>query len=47
MKMFSGSVAKQFTQVLEELQTEKNVEKIILDLRNNPGGYLDQVVDIL
>lgn len=47
MKMFSGSVAKQFTTVLEKLATEKNVEKIVIDLRNNPGWYLDQVVDIL
>ncbi len=26
---------------------EKNVEKLIIDLRNNPGGYLDEVIDVL
>ncbi|WP_197051369.1 S41 family peptidase [Caloranaerobacter azorensis] len=26
---------------------EKNIKKLIIDLRNNPGGYLDEVVDVL
>lgn len=26
---------------------EKGVDKLVIDLRNNPGGYLDQVIDML
>ncbi len=47
MKMFTGNIASQFTTELEKLNQEQGIEKIIIDLRNNPWGYLDQVIDIL
>lgn len=42
---FTSNVAPQVQSALKKLQSE-HVKGIILDLRDNPGGYLDQVVDI-
>ncbi len=39
---FASNTAKQLEDVLIELAVG---DKIIIDLRNNPGGYLDQVVE--
>jgi carboxyl-terminal processing protease len=47
IRMFSGSIAKQFKKELEFLNTQNWIKKIVIDLRNNPGGFLDQAVDIL
>lgn len=38
-------VSTKFTEKLNELK-EQGMEKLILDLRGNPGGYLDKCVDI-
>ena len=38
-------VSKKFTSQLNELK-DKGMKKLILDLRGNPGGYLDQCIDI-
>jgi C-terminal processing protease CtpA/Prc len=45
--MFTSDIADEFSAQLELLNNETRIEKIIIDLRNNPGGFLDQVVDIL
>ena len=47
MKFFWDKISKEFKQNLEILKTDKNIKKIIFDLRGNWGWYLDQVADIL
>lgn len=42
---FSGNAADEFTAAIEYL-TDANAEGVIVDLRNNPGGLLNQVVDM-
>lgn len=42
---FAQNTASEFSEVLGELDSE-DVTDIILDLRNNPGGYLDSAIDI-
>jgi len=47
IKSFGPNVFEEFTQSLDVLEKKKGIKKIIIDLRNNPGGYLDQVSAIL
>ncbi|MDD3645983.1 MAG: S41 family peptidase [Candidatus Gracilibacteria bacterium] len=47
LKFFGPNTFNDFKAALEELQKNKNITKIIFDLRNNPGGYLDQVTNML
>lgn len=47
IKQFWDSVFEDFNTTLEEIKKDKNIKKIILDLRNNPGWYLDQVNEML
>jgi len=42
---FTGNLFKKFQEITSEIHQAK-AEKIILDLRNNPGGYLGTAVDI-
>jgi carboxyl-terminal processing protease len=42
---FQGQTAAEFEKKLKELQG-KGMKKLILDLRNNPGGILDSSVDV-
>jgi len=42
---FNSSVYSEFRKEIEEMK-DKHVKGIIIDLRNNPGGYLDQVISI-
>ena len=43
---FDSVTTKQFKNAIDEL-TKKNVSGMVIDLRNNPGGNLDVVVDML
>jgi len=43
---FSGRTSEELLPILEGL-SEKGTRGIILDLRSNPGGLLDEVVDII
>jgi carboxyl-terminal processing protease len=43
IKYFYGNTAKQ---VVKEIKKHKNLKGLILDLRNNPGGLLDQSVSV-
>ena len=43
---FNVNTYKEFRQKMEILE-EKGISKLILDLRQNPGGYLDQATKIL
>jgi carboxyl-terminal processing protease len=45
MYNFSGTAANSFRNALREFVLSKE-NKLILDLRNNPGGYLESAVDI-
>lgn len=42
---FNGDTALKFIQAAKEAKRQ-NVKGIVLDVRNNPGGYLDSAVDI-
>ena len=43
---FSRSAGKEVKNALLEMKKEKEIHSIILDLRGNPGGLLDQAIDI-
>lgn len=47
IRSFWPNVSENFKEALIELSEEKNIKKVIIDLRNNGGGYLDQVADML
>lgn len=42
---FGESSYEETKEALNSLN-EKNIDSLVIDLRNNPGGYLDEVVDI-
>ncbi len=46
IKMFDAEVASYFHKSLNDL-LEKDIRSLIIDVRDNPGGAYDQVVDIL
>jgi len=39
---FSANVARDFAEQLNDLVGEKNVRRIIVDVRDDPGGFVDQ-----
>lgn len=43
---FGGKTAQQFREAMESLQAQ-GMEKVIIDLRSNPGGNMSSVVEIL
>lgn len=43
---FQGHTTKDVKQLLIELEQKKHIKGLILDLRNNPGGLLDQAISI-
>ena len=47
LKMFWSKVAEQFDEELEKIKNDRNIKKIIIDVRNNPGWFLDKVSDVL
>lgn len=40
---FEGNTAKQFQEAVEDLESQ-GMKKMVIDLRNNPGGLLDEAV---
>ncbi len=40
---FAATTHEEFTQAMRKLRTQ-NMERLVLDLRDNPGGYLEQAV---
>lgn len=44
--IFAANIADQFESTLDELE-EKNIDSLIIDVRDNPGGYLGQTEEIL
>jgi len=47
IKNFWDNVWRDFTEALEQIKEDSKVQKIIFDLRNNPGGYLNEVANML
>ncbi len=43
---FSESTAEELKENLDKLQTESHLTGLILDLRDNPGGLLNQAIDV-
>lgn len=46
MNLFASNTAKQLKKELEELE-KKEIDSLIIDVRDNPGGHLTQVSEIL
>ncbi len=44
---FSATTYEEFMQALEKLVEESDMEDLVIDLRHNPGGYLQQATNIL
>ena len=47
IRSFWDNTFSDFQKAITQLKDNKNINKIIFDLRNNPGGYLDVVNDML
>ncbi len=47
LNRFSATTYDEFMKALEKLHTERHMENLVIDLRQNPGGYLQQAVNIL
>ncbi len=45
LSRFVATTAKEFRSAVKKLQ-ERGMRKIIVDVRGNPGGYLDQAVEV-
>lgn len=45
ISMFSGNCAEEFREAIKDL-TDRNMSCLVIDLRNNPGGLLKDVVSI-
>jgi carboxyl-terminal processing protease len=43
---FDGETLAEWDNVVEEILRDKEIKAIVLDLRNNPGGYLDGAIDL-
>jgi carboxyl-terminal processing protease len=46
IRMFSENTYTEFKQALQRL-VDRKISKLIIDVRNNPGGYMDAVTSIL
>ncbi len=44
---FSAPTYQEFMEELRRLVEEKNMKSLVLDLRGNPGGYLNEATDLL
>ncbi len=47
IKSFWDSVAAEFSDAIDDLASKNNIKNVVIDLRNNPWWYLDQVVEML
>jgi len=47
LSRFTNTTYREFMDTWEELNTKHNAKHLILDLRDNPGGYLREAVNIL
>ncbi|MBN2307145.1 S41 family peptidase [Candidatus Peregrinibacteria bacterium] len=44
---FNSDAAAQFSEAVNDIQADGKIKGLILDLRGDPGGLLDQAIDIL
>ncbi len=44
---FTDKAAREVKRAIRQLKEENEIEKVVLDLRGNPGGLLDAAVDIV
>lgn len=47
LSSFSGQPARDFKKAFEKLKEKENITSLIIDLRGNGGGLLDQAIDII
>lgn len=47
LNRFSATTYEEFMKAFEELVTKKGMKDLVIDLRHNPGGYLQQATNIL
>lgn len=47
VERFSSKTYTEFMEALEEMVENQNLENLIIDLRDNPGGYLPETTNIL
>lgn len=47
LEQFTDKAAKEFSEAFQKLKAEKDLEGLIIDLRGNGGGLLDQAVAIV
>lgn len=47
IKSFWENVSSEFKKSLQDLKEQKNIKKIIIDVRNNGGWYLEEVTEML
>jgi len=47
IRRFGAQTYREFMQEVERLSNEQGMEHLLLDLRGNPGGYLQEAVNIL
>lgn len=46
LSRFGDNTLPEWDKVVEQINREKNLSGIVLDMRNNPGGYLQAAIDI-
>ncbi len=46
LSRFGGQTDQEWNKIVDEIVQQKGLAGVILDLRNNPGGYLDGAVNI-
>ena len=47
LKRFSSTTYREFMSALETMVVEEDAKNLVIDLRDNPGGYLKEAVNIL
>ena len=47
LNRFSATTHKEFLRNLEKMVDEEGLENVVIDVRDNPGGYLQEATSIL
>lgn len=47
LSSFSGNPSKEFKQAFLDLKKKENIESLVIDLRGNGGGLLDEAIEIV
>lgn len=46
IRQFNNDTVPLLEQAIADIQSRRSVRSVVLDLRNNPGGYLDAAIDV-